>query len=79
MKALKINHTIWHSQAAEDIRGRDPAVTINASEFGVLNKDTPTRIITNFNSSPDLSLAKAPLLPTCAWRTHNHSWIRPIQ
>ena len=66
---MNAHHSFWHSQAAEDIRGRDIAETINASEYGILNEDTPTRITSNCKSSPDLSLATAALLPTCAWST----------
>ena len=44
--------------------------TINGTNFGILNWDTPTRLPSNATpSSPDVSLASASLITSCNWQT----------
>ena len=44
--------------------------SINRSDHGILNWDTPTRVPPNAEpSSPDVSLASASLITPCSWQT----------
>ena len=44
--------------------------SINGSDHGILNWDTPTRVPLNAEpSSPDVSLASASLITSCSWQT----------
>ena len=46
------------------------ADSINGSDHGILNWDTPTRVPPNAEpSSPDISLASASLITSCSWQT----------
>ena len=46
------------------------ADSINGSDHGILNWDTPTRVPPNAEpSSPDVSLASASLITSCSWQT----------
>ena len=43
--------------------------SINGSNFGILNWDSPTRVPPNAEpSSPDVSLASTPLITSCSWQ-----------
>ena len=53
-----------------DTRGRKMAGSINGSDCGILNWDSPTRVPPNVEpSSPDVSLASASLITSCSWQT----------
>ena len=44
--------------------------SINGSDYGILNWDSPTRVPPNAEpSSPDVSLASASLITSCSWQT----------
>ena len=44
--------------------------SINGSDYGILNWDSPTRVPTNAGqSSPDVSLASTSLITSCSWQT----------
>ena len=44
--------------------------SINGSDYGILNWDSPTRVPPNVEpSSPDLSLASTSLITSCSWQT----------
>ena len=46
------------------------ADSINGSDYGILNWDSPTRVTPNAEpSSPDVSLASASLITSCSWQT----------
>ena len=46
------------------------ADSINVSDHGILNWDTPTRVLTNTEpSSPDVSLASTSLITSYSWQT----------
>ena len=46
------------------------AYSINGSDYGILNWDSPTRVPPNAEpSSPDVSLASASLITSCSWQT----------
>ena len=46
------------------------ADSINGSDYGILNWDSPTRVPPNSEpSSPDVSLASASLITSCSWQT----------
>ena len=46
------------------------ADSINGSDYGILNWDSPTRVPPNAEpSSPDVSLASASLITSCSWQT----------
>ena len=46
------------------------ADSINGSDYGILNWDSPTRVPKNAEpSSPDVSLASASLITSCSWQT----------
>ena len=45
-------------------------VSINGSDYGILNWDSPTRVPPNAEpSSPDVSLASTSLITSCSWQT----------
>ena len=53
-----------------DTRGTNLENTINGTNFGILNWDTPTRLPSNATpSSPDVSLASASLTTSYNWQT----------
>ena len=63
------HHPSWYS-GSTDTRGRKMADTINGSDHGILNWDSPTRVPPNAEpSSPDLSLSSASLITSCSWQT----------
>ena len=63
------HHPSWYSRST-DTRGRKIADSINGSDHGILNWDTPTRFPPNAEpSSPDVSLASASLITSCSWPT----------
>ena len=63
------HHPSWYS-GSTDTRGRKMADSINGSDHGILNWDTPTRVPPNAEpSSPDVSLASASLITSCSWQT----------
>ena len=63
------HHPSWYS-GSTDTRGRKMADSINGSDHGILNWDTPTRVPSNAEpSSPDVSLASASLITSCSWQT----------
>ena len=44
--------------------------SIDGSNFGILNWDSPTRVLPNAEpSSPDVSLASISLITSCSWQT----------
>ena len=44
--------------------------SINASDYGILNGDSPARVPPNAeSSSPDVSLASTSLITSCSWQT----------
>ena len=62
-------HPSWYSRST-DTRGRKMADSINGSDYGILNWDSPTRVPPNAEpSSPDVSLASASLITSCSWQT----------
>ena len=66
---LNGHHPSWHSTST-DARGRSLADTINGSNYGPLNEDSPTRVPTNGEvSSPDVSLASSSLIAPSSWQT----------
>ena len=63
------HHPSWYS-GSTDTRVRKMAITINGSEHGILNWDTPTRVPPNADPSlPDVSLASASLITSYSWQT----------
>ena len=53
-----------------DTRGRKMADSINRSDYGILNWDSPARVPPNVeSSSPDVSLASASVITLCSWQT----------
>ena len=63
------HHPSWCSRST-DTRGRKMADSINGSDYGILNWDSPTRVSPNpVPSSPDVSLASASLITSCSWQT----------
>ena len=63
------HHSSWYS-ISTDTRGRKMADSINGSDYGILNWDSPTRVPPNAEpSSPDVSLASAFLITSCSWQT----------
>ena len=63
------HHPSWYS-GSTDTRGTKMADSINGSDHGILNWDTPTRVPPNAEpSSPDVSLASASLITSCSWQT----------
>ena len=63
------HHPSWYS-GSTDTRGRKMADSINGSDHGILNWDTPTRVPPNAEpSSPDVSLASASVITSCYWQT----------
>ena len=56
------HHPSWYS-GSTDTRGRKMADSINVSDHGILNWDSPTRVLPNAEpSKPDVSLASAYLM-----------------
>ena len=56
------HHPSWYSRST-DTRGRKMAGSINGSDYGIRNWDSPTRVPPNAEpSSPDVSLASASLM-----------------
>ena len=48
---------------------------MSGSNFGILNWDSPTRLLGNANpSSPDVSLAPASLITSTNWQKFQRSW-----
>ena len=65
------HNDLWHS-TNNDARGNLLADVINASNFGVLNQDTPTRLPNDGTAtSPDISLASDEILLSTSWHTSN--------
>ena len=63
------HHPSWYS-GSTDTRGRKMVDSINGSDHGILNWDTPTRGPHNAEpSSPDVTLASASLITSCSWQT----------
>ena len=63
------HHPSWYSRST-DTRGRKMADSINGSDYGILNWDSPTRVPPNAEpSSPDVSLASASVITSCSWQT----------
>ena len=74
------HHSSWHS-SSDDTRGTNLENTINGTNFGILNCDTPTRLPSNATpSSPDVSLASASLITSsnCQTKTTMSSDHLPI-
>ena len=66
---FKAHHLSWYSRLI-DTSGRKMADSINGSDYGILNWDSPTRVLQNAAlSSPDVSLASASLITSCSWQT----------
>ena len=63
------HHPSWYSRST-NTRGRKMADSINGSDYGILNWDSPTTVPPNAEpSSPDVSLASASLITSCSWQT----------
>ena len=63
------HHPSWYSRST-DTRGKRMDDSINGSNFGILNWDSPTRVLPNAEpSSPDVSLASTSLITSCSWQT----------
>ena len=66
------HHPSWYSRST-DTRGTKMADSINGSDYGILNWDSPTRVPANAElSSPDFSLASASLISSCSGRHCQH-------
>ena len=51
---------------------------MSGSNFGILNRDFPTRLPGNANpSSPDVSLASASVITSTNWQTKSEPRLRP--
>ena len=62
------HHSVWYSSST-DTRGTLLENMISASNFGILNWDSPTRLPGNANPySPDVSLASASLITSANWQ-----------
>ena len=63
------HHPSWYS-GSTDTRGRKMADSINGSDHGIINWDTPTRVPPSTEpSSSDVSLASSSLITSCSWQT----------
>ena len=63
------HHPSWYSRST-DTRGRKMTDSINGSDYGILNWDSPTRVPPKAEpSSPDVSLASGSLITSCSWNT----------
>ena len=63
------HHPSWYSRST-DTRGKRMDDSINGSNYGILNWDSPTRVPPNEEqSSPDVSLASTSLITSCSWQT----------
>ena len=63
------HHPSWYSGSTDNI-GRNMDDSINGSDHGIFNWDTPTRVPPNAEpSSPDVSLASASVITSCSWQT----------
>ena len=63
------HHPSWYSRST-DTRGKRMDDSINVSDYGILNWDSPTRVPQNAeSSSPDVSLASTSLITSCSWQT----------
>ena len=62
------HHPSWYSRST-DTRGRRMDDSINGSDYGILNWDSPTRVLPNVEpSSPDVSFASTSLITSCSWQ-----------
>lgn len=66
---LNAHHPLWDTRIAQDQRGEDLLDEIDTSNYGIINLDTPTRIVGDTQSSPDLTIVCTPLLPYVSWNT----------
>ena len=62
------HHPAWFSEANEDARGRLINDAINNNNFGILNEDSPTRVMNLTKTSPDISIVSSGLLPSSDWK-----------
>ena len=63
------HHPAWYSRSTHT-RGKRMDDSINGSNVGILNWDSPTRVPPNAEpSSPDVSLASTSLITSCSWQT----------
>ena len=66
---LNVHHPSWYSRST-DTRGNRMDDSINGSDYGILNWDSPTRVPPNAEpSSPHVSLASTSLITSCSWQT----------
>ena len=56
------HHPSWYSRST-DTRRRKMADSINGSDYGIRNWDSPTRV------PPNVSLASASIITSCSWQT----------
>ena len=79
---LNAHHSSWYSSST-DSRGTMLESTVSGSNFGILNRDSPTRLPGNANpSSLVVSLASASLITSTNWQTKTNLGsvtINPIQ
>ena len=68
---LNAHHELWYSEDSSDLRGRDIADNISGTNFGIINEDLPTRIVSNSSTAPDISFASSNLIPCTTWRAEN--------
>ena len=65
---FNVHHSSWYSRLI-DTRGRKMTNSINGSDHGILNWNSPTRVLPNAEpSSPDVSLASTSLITSCYWQ-----------
>ena len=63
------HHPSWYSRST-DTREKRMDDSINGSNFGILNWDSPTRVPPNAEpSSPYVSLASTSLITSCYWQS----------
>ncbi len=61
------HHANWFSKGEEDARGRKLADEISDCDLGILNEDLDTRVTSQNQSSPDITLATPSILPYTSW------------
>ena len=65
---FKVHHPSWYSRTT-DTRGKRKDDSINGSDYGIVNRDSPTRVPPNAEMSPDVSLVSTSFITPCSWQT----------
>lgn len=68
MGDFNAHNELWHSQLSND-RGDDLADQIDATNYGVINEDTYTRLTASVQSSPDITIVSHTLIASTEWKT----------